>query len=187
MAFNLFGSIGKEDTGEKPKNTLFVLPPKNRIEEIKEKAASDAAILELDKESDKPPQTESVKKAEGDAKEKAAQKAEKKPKSESDTAKESKEAQAAESEDAVTQAAFSPGEIKLDKVRADFSVQFKDEECLILTTLAESDDEIDEVRARDALERAKRRLRNAEARLDAKRAEAAIARAEARLKAKLSR
>lgn len=66
-------------------------------------------------------------------------------------------------------------------------LQFKDEECLILTTLAESDDEIDEVRARDALERAKRRLRNAEARLDAKRAEAAIARAEARLKAKLSR
>ena len=46
MAFNLFGSIGQEDSGEKPKNTLFVLPPKNRIEEIKEKAASDAAILE---------------------------------------------------------------------------------------------------------------------------------------------
>lgn len=66
-------------------------------------------------------------------------------------------------------------------------LQFKNEECLILTTLAESDDEIDEVRARDALERAKRRLQNAEARLDAKRAEAAIARAEARLKAKLSR
>ncbi len=66
-------------------------------------------------------------------------------------------------------------------------LQFKDEECLILTTLAEADEEIDEARARDALERAKRRLRNAEARLDAKRAEAAIARAEARLKAKLSR
>lgn len=66
-------------------------------------------------------------------------------------------------------------------------LQFKDDECLILTTLAESDEEIDEVRARDALERAKRRLRNAEARMDAKRAEAAIARAEARLKAKLSK
>ena len=66
-------------------------------------------------------------------------------------------------------------------------LQFKDEECLILTTLAESGEEIDEARARDALERAKRRLRNAEVRLDAKRAEAAIARAEARLKAKLSR
>ena len=66
-------------------------------------------------------------------------------------------------------------------------LQFKDEECLILTTLAESDEEIDEARAREALERAKRRLRNAEARLEAKRAEAAIARAEARLKSKLSR
>ena len=66
-------------------------------------------------------------------------------------------------------------------------LQFKDNECLILTTLAESDEEIDEARARDALERAKRRLRNAEARMDAKRAEAAIARAEARLKAKLSK
>ena len=128
MAFNLFGSIGQEDSGEKPKNTLFVLPPKNRIEEIKEKAASDAAILELNKESDNPPLTESEKKADVISEEKAAQKAEKKAKSESDTAKESKEAQAAESEDVVTQAAFSPGEIKLDKVRADFSVQFKDEE-----------------------------------------------------------
>ena len=66
-------------------------------------------------------------------------------------------------------------------------LQFKDNECLILTTLAESDEEIDEARARDALERARRRLRNAEARMDAKRAEAAIARAEARLKAKLSK
>lgn len=65
-------------------------------------------------------------------------------------------------------------------------LQFKDEQCLILTTLSECDDEIDEVRARDALERARRRLRNAEARMEAKRAEAAIARAEARLKAKLS-
>lgn len=66
-------------------------------------------------------------------------------------------------------------------------LQFKDEECKILTTLAESDDEIDEARARDALDRAKRRLKNAEARMDAKRAEAAIARAEARLKAKLAK
>ena len=37
------------------------------------------------------------------------------------------------------------------------------------------------------IERAKSRLRNANARLDAKRAEAAIARAEARLKAKLAK
>lgn len=65
-------------------------------------------------------------------------------------------------------------------------LQFKDDECLILTTLAEPGEEIDEARAREALERAKRKLRNAEARMDAKRAEAAIARAEARLKAKLS-
>lgn len=65
-------------------------------------------------------------------------------------------------------------------------LQFKDDECLILTTLAEPGEEIDEARAREALEKAKRNLRNAEARMDAKRAEAAIARAEARLKARLT-
>ena len=65
-------------------------------------------------------------------------------------------------------------------------LQFKDEECLILTTLAEPGEEIDEARAREALERARKNLRNAEARMDAKGAEAAIARAEARLKARLS-
>ena len=65
-------------------------------------------------------------------------------------------------------------------------LQFKDEECLILTTLAEPGEEIDEVRARQALEQAKLKLKNAQARMDAKRAEAAIARAEARLKARLS-
>ena len=65
-------------------------------------------------------------------------------------------------------------------------LQFKDDECLILTTLSETEDEIDEERAKDALDRAKRRLKNAQARMDAKRAEAAIARAEARLKARLS-
>lgn len=66
-------------------------------------------------------------------------------------------------------------------------LQFKDEECLILTTLAEPGEEIDEARAREALERARRNLREANARMDAKRAEAAIARAEARLKAKLAK
>ena len=66
-------------------------------------------------------------------------------------------------------------------------LQFKNEECLILTTLAEPGEEIDEARAREALERARTQLRNANARLDAKRAEAAMARAEARLKAKLSK
>ena len=65
-------------------------------------------------------------------------------------------------------------------------LQFKDEECLILTTLAEPGEEIDEARARQALEQAKLRLKNAQARMDAKHAEAAIARAEARLKARLS-
>ena len=65
-------------------------------------------------------------------------------------------------------------------------LQFKDEECLILTTLAEPGEEIDEARARQALEQAKLKLKNAQARMDAKRAEAAIARAEARLKARLS-
>ena len=66
-------------------------------------------------------------------------------------------------------------------------LQFKDEECLILTTIAEAGDDIDEMRAQDALDRAKRRLREANSRLEAKRADAAIARAEARLKAKLSK
>ena len=65
-------------------------------------------------------------------------------------------------------------------------LQFKDEECLILTTLAEPGEEIDEARARQALEQAKLKLKNAQARMDAKRAEAAIARAEARLKARLT-
>ncbi len=64
-------------------------------------------------------------------------------------------------------------------------LQFKDEECLILTTAAEAGDEIDELRAKESLDRAKKRLKEAKARIDAKRAEAAIARAEARLKAKL--
>ena len=64
--------------------------------------------------------------------------------------------------------------------------QFKDEEALILTDCAECSREIDEVRARDALERAKAKLAEAEARTDAKQAEAAIARALARLKAKLN-
>ena len=74
---------------------------------------------------------------------------------------------------------------RLGKQAVPLAVQIN-EECLILTTLAEAGEEINEARARDALERARRRLREADARLDAKRAEAAIARAEARLKAKLS-
>ncbi len=64
--------------------------------------------------------------------------------------------------------------------------QFKDDEGIILTTTAESGDEIDVMRAKEALERAKLRLEESEASLDAKRAEAAIARAMARLKATLN-
>jgi len=64
--------------------------------------------------------------------------------------------------------------------------QFKDEEALILTECAECGKEIDEIRAKEALERAKARLAEADAKIDAKRAEAAIARAMARLKAKLN-
>lgn len=64
--------------------------------------------------------------------------------------------------------------------------QFKDDEALILTSTAESGDEIDVTRAKEALKRAKERLANKDAELDAKRAEAALARAMARLKATLN-
>jgi len=65
-------------------------------------------------------------------------------------------------------------------------LQFKDEECLILTTLAEPGEEIDEMRARESLERGRRLLKEANAKVDSKRVEASIARAKARLKAKLN-
>lgn len=65
-------------------------------------------------------------------------------------------------------------------------LQFKDDECTILTTVAEQGDEIDELRAKEALERAQKRLKEAKTRIDSKRADAAIARAKARLKAKLN-
>lgn len=65
-------------------------------------------------------------------------------------------------------------------------LQFKDNECLILTTTAENGNEIDATRAKEALERAKARLAESEAEIDAKRAEAALARAMARLKATLN-
>ena len=64
--------------------------------------------------------------------------------------------------------------------------QFKDDEALILTSTAESGEEIDVTRAKEALKRAKERLANKDAELDAKRAEAALARAMARLKATLN-
>jgi F-type H+-transporting ATPase subunit epsilon len=65
--------------------------------------------------------------------------------------------------------------------------QFKDDEALILTTTAESGDEIDVTRAKEALSRAQARLADINAELDAKRAEAAVARAMARLKATLNK
>ncbi len=64
--------------------------------------------------------------------------------------------------------------------------QFKDEEALILTQCAEYGEEIDEMRARKALERAKSRLAEHNAEIDAKRAEAAFARAMVRLKASMN-
>lgn len=65
-------------------------------------------------------------------------------------------------------------------------LQFKDDECIILTTTAERGDQIDVARAKEALSRAKARLDEHQAEIDAKRAEAAIARAMARLKATLN-
>lgn len=65
-------------------------------------------------------------------------------------------------------------------------LQFKDDECIILTTTAERGDQIDVARAKEALARAKARLDEHQAEIDAKRAEAAVARAMARLKATLN-
>lgn len=63
--------------------------------------------------------------------------------------------------------------------------QFKDDEGIILTTTAESGDEIDAYRAQEALERAKQRLSEHQTDLDVKRAQAAIARAMVRLQASM--
>lgn len=65
-------------------------------------------------------------------------------------------------------------------------LQFKDNECIILTTTAECGDDIDVARAEAALRRAKERLADKDASIDSKRAEAAVARAMARLKATLN-
>ena len=65
-------------------------------------------------------------------------------------------------------------------------LQFKDDECIILTTLAEPGNEIDEMRAKESLEKGRRLLREANARIDSKKVSASIARAKARLKAKLN-
>lgn len=65
-------------------------------------------------------------------------------------------------------------------------IQFKDEEALILTPTAETGNEIDTVRANEALKRAKARLAESNAEIDVKRAELALARAMARLKATMN-
>ena len=65
-------------------------------------------------------------------------------------------------------------------------LQFKDGECVILTTTAEAGNDIDVARAEAALRRAKQRLEENDAAVDSKRAEAAVARAMARLKATLN-
>lgn len=64
--------------------------------------------------------------------------------------------------------------------------QFKDDIAQILTPTAENSNDIDEIRAKDALKRAQIKLAEAQAESDAKKAEAAIARAMARLKAKMN-
>lgn len=66
-------------------------------------------------------------------------------------------------------------------------LQFKDGECTILTTTAESGNDIDVARAEASLRRAKQRLEDNDAAIDSKRAEAAVARAMARLKATLNK
>lgn len=65
-------------------------------------------------------------------------------------------------------------------------LQFKDNEALILTPTAEDGKDIDVVRAREALTRARARLAERNAKLDVKKTEAAIARALARLKATMN-
>lgn len=61
--------------------------------------------------------------------------------------------------------------------------QFKDNEALILTDLAESGSDIDVTRAKSAKERAEARLGSHEVELDNARAQMALAKAMARLKA----
>ena len=65
-------------------------------------------------------------------------------------------------------------------------LQFKDNEAVILTPTAEDGNDIDVVRAQEALSRAKAKLAERDAKIDVKRTEAAIARALARLKATMN-
>ena len=65
-------------------------------------------------------------------------------------------------------------------------LQFKNNYAVILTGIAESDTDIDVIRAKAAKERAEARLADKKAAIDLKRAEAALARAKARLKAAMN-
>ena len=65
-------------------------------------------------------------------------------------------------------------------------IQFKDNNAIILTDMAEASEDIDVVRAKAAKERAEARLADKTAVIDAHRAEAALARAKARLQAAIS-
>lgn len=78
------------------------------------------------------------------------------------------------------------GEVQLFTVMGGV-LQFKNNEALILTDIAECSTEIDCNRAKLALSRAEERLADAKAEVDAKRAEAAKARALARLKATMAK
>lgn len=64
--------------------------------------------------------------------------------------------------------------------------QFKDDNAIILTDLAETGSDIDVARAKSAKERAEARLADKKAEIDTKRAEVALARAKARLKVALN-
>lgn len=62
-------------------------------------------------------------------------------------------------------------------------LQFKDNQAVILTDIAEISSNINVMRAKDSLQRAEARLADKNSEIDVKRAEASLARAKARLKA----
>ena len=64
--------------------------------------------------------------------------------------------------------------------------QFKDNNAIILTDIAENGADIDVARAKSAMERAQARLLEKSVEIDIRRAEAALARAKARLRAAIS-
>ena len=77
-------------------------------------------------------------------------------------------------------------EIYTKGIDGEFGILKNHDVAQILTPTAEYSDDIDELRAKEALKRAQAELAEANAEADAKKAEAAIARAMARLKAKMN-